>query len=191
MTNTYWLEAWSFVARWLLQVKYALSHTISLGRVKIIKKYDNNAATGNEILWQCFMYNILYYHDNRIKLFFCVSTKLLYWYKWYEYSVVPLPLVWYVCVHKVRYTVYCCYCFRIIITNFRNDFFCVRACMWRSTGMKTDDEDLSSSSNIRSNLKRSDDIHEHNNSIKNRYENSHALHSHSFYNSAFKMFKKN
>lgn len=29
----------------------------------------------------------------------------------------------YVCVHKVRYTVYCCYCFRIIITNFRNDFF--------------------------------------------------------------------
>ncbi len=41
MTNTYRLEAWPFVARWLLQVKYALSHTVCLVRVKIIKKHDN------------------------------------------------------------------------------------------------------------------------------------------------------
>ncbi len=135
------------------------------------------------------MYNTLYYHDHRIKSFFlvylpnhCIGIN--------DMKTVLSLFYSYVCVHKVRYMVYCYYCFRIIITNFRNDFFCVRACMWRSTGIKTDDEDLSSSSNIRSNLKRSDDIHEHNNSIKNRYENSHAPHSHTFYNSAFKRCKK-
>lgn len=92
---------------------------------------------------------------------------------------------WYVCVHKVRYMVYCCYCFRIIITNFRNDFFlCTSLHVEKHRYKNTDDdEDLSSSGAAASeaNLKRSDDIHEHNNSIKNRYENSHAPHSHTFF----------